>query len=94
MMIGEFEFGDVFLSLENVNDKTTLSAFPHRIFYDATTYIIFILFLIIMSIILMNLLVSMKTVTGMDIAMVLLKDVMVTGHEGEWMVCICVRLCK
>jgi transient receptor potential cation channel subfamily A protein 1 len=53
MMIGEIEFGDIFL------EKGTSTEYGDEIFYDITTYIVFVLFLILMTVIIMNLLVGL-----------------------------------
>ena len=50
-MIGEFEFGGIFLEEES-------KANSDQVFYDGTTYLVFIIFLILVTIIIMNLLVS------------------------------------
>jgi transient receptor potential cation channel subfamily A protein 1 len=49
MMIGEFEYDTIFNS---INDP------DHEIHYPEVSYILFVIFLIVMSILLMNLLVS------------------------------------
>ena len=51
MMIGEFEFGGVFLDEES-------DPFESAVFLPEVSYIIFVLFLIVMTILIMNLLVS------------------------------------
>ncbi|KAL5009533.1 hypothetical protein ScPMuIL_011838 [Solemya velum] len=48
MMIGEFEFDSIF------NDRTN-----NMVYYEAITYVLFVIFMIIMSIIIMNLLVGL-----------------------------------
>ena len=48
MMIGEFDYGDMFFPEEEDDE----------IVYEATTYAVFLLFAFIVSIIVMNLLVS------------------------------------
>lgn len=50
-MIGEFEFGDVFL-VEDTSHKD-------RLYYDVISVILFVVFLILMAIIIMNLLVGL-----------------------------------
>lgn len=55
MMIGEFDFGTIFLAAENV-DPNVIS--PDDVYYRPAAYIIFTLFLVIMTILIMNLLVS------------------------------------
>ncbi|XP_070568396.1 transient receptor potential cation channel subfamily A member 1 homolog isoform X2 [Ptychodera flava] len=63
MMIGEFEydsifFGDDYLQGETP-DITSDEYFAHTVWYSEVTYVLFVLFLIIMSIIIMNLLVGL-----------------------------------
>ena len=52
-MIGEFEFGAIFL-----DGKPEGSEYADKVFYDPATYTIFTLFVILVTIIIMNLLVS------------------------------------
>ena len=58
-MVGEMEFGDIFLKLED--DDNEDSSWTHRnsIYYQIITYILFVIFLILMAIIIMNLLVGL-----------------------------------
>ena len=56
MMIGEMEFTGIF----HENEDST--AYDDQLFYEESTYAIFILFLIILAIIIMNLLVSRCTI--------------------------------
>ena len=58
MMIGEFEFVDVFLGLEDIENSDSEEAHNKKVYYGAITYVLFVTFLIIMSILIMNLLVS------------------------------------
>ncbi|XP_071505517.1 LOW QUALITY PROTEIN: transient receptor potential cation channel subfamily A member 1 homolog [Diadema antillarum] len=61
MMIGEFEFDSIFHTqnyLEPV-DTTLTETFLGSVFYEGITYVIFIVFVVIMSIIIMNLLVGL-----------------------------------
>ena len=58
MMIGEFEYTDIFLGLNGVTQGTT-EAHQNMLYYSAITYILFISFMILMAIIIMNLLVGL-----------------------------------
>ena len=67
MMIGELDFGDIFHSQNYLGTENTLADgeedfFLTSVFYEGTTYTIFALFLIIMSILIMNLLVRLKMI--------------------------------
>ena len=53
MMIGEMDFTDIFHG-----DQDDGAGVEDQVFYEETTYAIFVAFLILMAIILMNLLVS------------------------------------
>ncbi|XP_063963704.1 transient receptor potential cation channel subfamily A member 1 homolog [Lytechinus pictus] len=64
MMIGELDFGDIFHSQNYLRTENTLADseedfFLTSVFYEGITYTIFALFLIIMSILIMNLLVGL-----------------------------------
>ena len=59
MMIGEFEFGDIFLGLESADDQDVDDIYLNTVFYETVTYILFVAFLIIMAILIMNLLVGL-----------------------------------
>uniref|UniRef100_A0A1I8FTD3 Ion_trans domain-containing protein n=1 Tax=Macrostomum lignano TaxID=282301 RepID=A0A1I8FTD3_9PLAT len=56
MMIGEFEYADTFDNQYEPDNKLNAS---QQIFYNAATYAVFVFFLAIMSIIIMNLLVGL-----------------------------------
>ncbi len=58
MMIGEFEYTDIFLGLDGVTPGTT-EAHKNMLYYSAITYTLFISFMILMAIIIMNLLVGL-----------------------------------
>ena len=53
MMIGEFEFGDVFLAEGSSTDH------DQQVYYEQITYCLFVFFMVIMSILIMNLLVGL-----------------------------------
>ncbi|XP_071500366.1 uncharacterized protein [Diadema antillarum] len=64
MMIGELDFGNIFHSQNYLNTENTLmdgeeDYFMTSVFYQSITYVIFTLFLVIMSILIMNLLVGL-----------------------------------
>ncbi|XP_071487223.1 transient receptor potential cation channel subfamily A member 1 homolog [Diadema antillarum] len=64
MMIGELDFGNIFHSQNYLNTENTLADgeedyFLTAVFYQSITYIIFTLFLVVMSILIMNLLVGL-----------------------------------
>ncbi|XP_072178739.1 uncharacterized protein [Diadema setosum] len=64
MMIGELDFGNIFHSQNYLNTENTLADgeedfFLTSVFYQSITYVIFTLFLVIMSILIMNLLVGL-----------------------------------
>ena len=63
-MIGELDFGDIFYGTNYLGTENTFAQgeeefFLSTIFYKGVTYAIFLLFLVIMSILIMNLLVSL-----------------------------------
>ena len=62
MMIGEFEFDTIFHEQTYINyneDPNTEDYFLTATYYEGVTYTVFTIFLVIMSILIMNLLVSM-----------------------------------
>ena len=59
MMVGEMEFGDIFLKLEDAAGESDEYVHRNTIYYDVMTYLLFIIFLILMAILIMNLLVGL-----------------------------------
>ena len=59
MTIGEFEFDDIFHTQHDDNNNND-DNFLVKVYYPAVTYSIFIIFVIFLSIIVMNLLVSIS----------------------------------
>jgi transient receptor potential cation channel subfamily A protein 1 len=59
MMIGEMEYTAIFLGLEGIADPNSSEAHSLKTYYSGITYALFVTFLIILSIIIMNLLVGL-----------------------------------
>ncbi|CAD5117061.1 DgyrCDS5882 [Dimorphilus gyrociliatus] len=59
MMIGEFEFEQLFLGPQNINKVITADNHKSYLYYPGISYVLFVFFLILMSVIIMNLLVGL-----------------------------------
>lgn len=59
MMIGEFEFEQIFLSSQDIDAVKTPNDHKLFLYYPGISYTIFVFFLILMSVIIMNLLVGL-----------------------------------
>ncbi|XP_071493985.1 uncharacterized protein [Diadema antillarum] len=71
MMVGELDFSDIFHSQNYLNTENTLADgredyFLTFVFYRRTTYIMLTVFLVVMSILMMNLLLSFKVGLAVD----------------------------
>ena len=58
MMIGEFEYESIFHGLGDVTNQNSADGHEARTYYEILSYLMFVVFMILMSIIIMNLLVS------------------------------------
>ena len=67
MMIGEFEFDTIF----NPEDG-------NRPLYTETAYIVFIIFVIVMSILIMNLLVSLLYIRNLQVSVLCIRNLLVS----------------
>lgn len=89
MMIGEFEFDTIFHSQDYLNAEVdpegTDSYFLSKVFYSGSTYTVFIVFAIIMSILIMNLLVSEKSIVLLsEVSDLCPRPVLEEMWGGEW----------